>query len=315
MVRLQLYKEGLFCGAQAIRGELEDLEIKSLPSVRTINRILNRNELTHRRTGRYRAKGTPYPKLLGCAVNEVQQADWIGPNYLMGGFRFYSLNAVDLATGRCGVQPSLAKDGQSVFNAFWAIWRRLGVPHNLQVDNAEEFYGSPKYPRGMGPLIRLCLNQGIELWFTPPAEPWRNGVVEKFNDHYRQKFLGKVNLAQEKELFKESLGFEDKHNSRYRYSKLKGRTPLQALEGLGEKPRFPYENQPPQHPLSKPTSGKYHLVRLIRSNGRLDMFGEMFEVPKRLIYEYVVGTVNVRRQKLELFHDGLKVEEYDYNLR
>ena len=315
MVRLQLYNQGLFCGSQAIRGELEDMGVQSLPSLRTIERILSRNELTHRRTGRYQAKGTPYRKLLGHALNEVQQADWVGPNYLLGGIRFYSLNVVDLATGRCGVQPSQGREGQSVFDAFWGIWRRLGIPQNLQVDNAQEFYGSPAYPRGMGPLIRLCLHQNVDLWFIPMREPWRNGVVEKLNDHYRQKFLGKVSITREKILPKESLKWENKHNSRYRYSKLKGRTPLQAMEGLGEKPRFPHETEPPQHPLSKPTSGKYHLVRLIRSNCRLDMFGEMFPVPKRLAYEYVVGTVDVRRQKLEIIHDGLKVEEYDYELR
>jgi len=315
MVRLHLYNQGVFCGTQAILGEMEDMGVQALPSPSTVDRILRRNQLTQGRTGRYFAKGTPYPRLLGHAVNEVQEADWVGPNYLVGGFRFYSLNAVDLATGRCGVQPSIGRDGQSVFNVFWAIWKRLGLPQNLQVDNAEEFYGSPQYPRGMGPLIRLCLHQDIELWFIPPKEPWRNGVVEKFNDHYEQKFLGKVNLSQEKPLLEESLKFENKHNSRYRYSKLKGRTPLQALEGLGEMPRFPAEPQPPQHPLPKPTKGKYHLVRLIRSNGQLNMFGEMFEVPKRLIHEYVIGTVDVERQKLELFHDDLKLEEYDYKLR
>jgi putative transposase len=315
MVRLQLYNEGVFCGTQAILGELEDMGVQSLPSPSTVDRILRRNQLTHRRTGRYLAKGTPYPKLLGHALNEVQQADWVGPNYLLGGIRFYSLNVVDLATGRCGVQASLGREGQSVFDAFWCIWGRLGIPQNLQVDNAQEFYGSPTHPRGMGPLIRLCLHQNVDLWFIPMREPWRNGVVEKLNDHYRQKFLGKVSMTQEKTLLKESLKWENKHNSRYRYSKLKGRTPLQAMEGLGEKPRFPHEIQPPKHPLSKPTSGKYHLVRLIRSNCRLDMFGEMFPVPKRLAHEYVVGTVDVRKQKLEIIHDGLKVEEYAYKLR
>jgi hypothetical protein len=57
------------------------------------------------------------------------------------------------------------------------------------------------------------------------------------------------------------------------------------------------------------------VVRFIRSNGRLDVFGETFPVPRNLQYEYVVGTVNVRKQMLELFHDGLKVEEYDYRMR
>ena len=64
MVRLNLYNQDLFCGAQAILWELEDFGVKPLPSVRTINRILARNELTHRRTGRYEAKGTVYPTCL-----------------------------------------------------------------------------------------------------------------------------------------------------------------------------------------------------------------------------------------------------------
>ncbi len=50
--------QDLFCGAQAILWELEDLSVKPLPSLRTINRILSRNELTHRRTGKYKAKGS-----------------------------------------------------------------------------------------------------------------------------------------------------------------------------------------------------------------------------------------------------------------
>ena len=311
MVRLELYNEGLFCGSDAILGELEELGIQSLPSLRTIDRILSRNALTHRRIGRYKSKGRLYPKLEGYALNEVHQADWVGPLYLLGPIRYYSLNAVDLATGRCGVQPTMSRSSQSVFDAYWRIWRRLGIPQNLQVDNAMSFFGSPTHPRGMGPLIRLCLHQGIELWFIPMREPWRNGVVEKFNDHHQQKFVARVSMTSEGALAEESLKFENKHNSRYRYSKLHRRTPLQAMESLGEKPRFPQETDPPKHPLEKPMHGKYHVVRLIRSDGRLNLFGEMFKVPQKLQYEYVVGTVDVRRQKLELFHDGLKVEEYD----
>lgn len=315
MVRLDLYNQDVFFGSQAIRGELEDLGFKSLPSLRTIDRILKRNELTHKRTGRYQAKGTLYPKLPGYALNETQQADWVGPLYLLGPLRFYSLNVVDLATKRCGVQPSLSRDGQSVFSAFWAIWMRLGIPRNLQVDNAMGFFGSPTHPRGMGPLIRLCLHHGVEPWFIPPSEPWRNGVVEKFNDHYQQRFLAKVTMVGEKALLEGSLEFENRHNSRYRYSALHGRTPLRAMESLGEKPRFPNEATVPKHPLKKPMCGKYHVVRLIRSSCRIDVFGETFRVPKKYQYEYVVGTVNVRKQKLELYHDNLKIEEYDYKLR
>ena len=56
MVRLNLYNRQLPCGAQAIRRYLEHLEdgiVTPLPSLSTINRILSRNGLTHRRTGYY----------------------------------------------------------------------------------------------------------------------------------------------------------------------------------------------------------------------------------------------------------------------
>ena len=89
------------------------------------------------------------------------------------------------------------------------------------------FFGSPIHPRGMGPLIRFCLHYGVKLWFIPPSEPWWNGIVEKFNDHYEQKFFDKVPMASLTQLRQESLAFEHWHNSTYRYSKLKGKNALQ----------------------------------------------------------------------------------------
>ncbi len=177
MVRHSLYNQELFCGDQAILWELDELGVQPLPSLRTINRILNRHGLTHRRTGHYEPKGIPYPKLPAVIPNQTHQADFVGPRYLKGPIRFYSLNTVDVATGRCAVQPMLSRSGQSVIDGFWAIWKRLGMPRNIQVDNEMSFYGSPTHPRGMGPLIRLCLHHNMETWFIPAAEPWRNGVV------------------------------------------------------------------------------------------------------------------------------------------
>jgi len=81
MVRLNLYNHDLFCGVQTILCELEDIGAKPLPSLRTINRILSRNGLTHRRTGKYEAKGTPYPNLPSIWPNQTHQADLVGPCY------------------------------------------------------------------------------------------------------------------------------------------------------------------------------------------------------------------------------------------
>jgi len=58
-VRLSLYNDDVFCGAQAIRWEMEDMGVTPLPSERNINRILARNDLIDRTAGRYESKGYP----------------------------------------------------------------------------------------------------------------------------------------------------------------------------------------------------------------------------------------------------------------
>ncbi len=315
MIRLNLYNRDLFCGAQAIRWEMEDLNIKPLPSISTINRILSRNGLTHRRTGNYLPKGKAYPKLPSLMTNQAHQADLVGPCYLKGPVRFYSLNAVDLATARCGISPSLSKSGQRVIDGFWAIWKRMGIPDNLQVDNEMSFYGSRKHPRGMGPLIRLCLHNNVEPWFIPVAEPWRNGVIEKFNDHYQQRFLGKTIMNTEHDLKAHSLAFEQRHNSAYRYSKLGGKTPLKALSSSGKELRFPDKEKAPHYPMKKPETGRYHVVRFIRGDMNLNIFGELFKVSPDLQYEYVVATIDVKEQKLKLYLNKSQVDEFTYQLR
>ena len=268
----------------------------------TVNRILARNELTHRRTGRYEAKGTAYPALASALPNQTHQADLVGPCYLKGPVRFYSLNIVDMATVRCGLQPSLSKSGQTVVDGFWNVWKQIGSPETPQVDNAMSFFGSPTHPRGMGPLFRLCLHNGVEPWFIPKAEPWRNRMIENFNDRYQQKFLGKVKMSSLEELKISSLAFEQRHNGKYRYSKPKGSTPLKALSSSKTKLRFPTE-EAPKHRLKKPEDGKYHVVRLIRSDMKLDIFGEMFQLPPETRLEYVIATIDVKEQRVKLFLD------------
>ena len=53
------------------------------------------------------------------------------------------------------------------------------------------------------------------------------------------------------------------------------------------------------------------MVRLIRSDLKLNIFGEIFPVPPELKLEYVVATINVKEQKLKLFLDKTQVEEFE----
>lgn len=312
--RHALEADGLFAGAQAIHWELDERGI-AVPSVRTIGRILARTGVSRRRRGRYEPTGKHYPGPGADGPGAVHQSDFVGPRYLVGPVRFYSLNSVDLATGRGAVQPLLQRDAQETIAAFWATWGRLGMPRHQQVDNEVVFYGGPLHPRALGPLIRLCLHHEIELWFIPPGEPWRNGVVEKFNDHWKDKFFRREHLAHVEALDSASLRFEEHHNGRYRYSKLGGRTPQQALRASGTPLRFPLSPVPPLHPLPRPDHGRYHLIRFIRGDRQFHIFGEPFVAPPAATYEYVRLTVDVAQQRLSIHLDGRIIEEYPYLLR
>lgn len=311
LTRRSLYNQATFCGAQAILWQMKEDGILPLPSESTIKRILRKHELTHKRTGRYKPKGKNYPKPPSKKPNDVQQFDFVGPCYLEGAFRFYSLNTIDTVSRRCAVEAMVSK--KDVFLSVWDVWKRLGIPRYAQFDNAMEFYGSPQYPRGMGQVIRLCLAYGVQALFIPVREPWRNGIVEKFNDHWNELFYSRVQMETEKELKGESLEFETRHNLTWRYSPLGGKTPVASLKESGTKLRFPSGHRPRK--MNKPKKGKYHVMRFIRSDLRLDIFGEKFPVPAELKYEYVRATIDVKTERLQLYRDNVKAAEFPYTLR
>ena len=72
---------------------------------------------------------------------------------------------------------------------------------------------------------------------------------------------------------------------------------------------------PAVKPLPKPEAGRYHVVRFIRSEALLDVFGEQFCLPPETVYEYVIATVDVALQVLTVSIDHVPVAEYDYHLR
>jgi len=318
MARLSLYNKEQFCGAQAIIWQLEDWDVRPLPSLSTVGRILRRHDLTHKRTGRYRPKGVPYPAPEATRPNDVHQADFVGPRFMCAdgrSKRFYSLNGLDLATGRCAIQPLTRGKGRTD-DAFWAVWRRLGLPRYLQVDNEMTFYGSPVAPHTAGPLIRLCLPLGVEPVFIPVREPWRNGAVEKFQDYWNQRLWQAVEIGTAEELRLASRRLEERHNRRWRYTKLGGKTPLATLAAMNAELRFPpTPRRPKEFGAARPESGRYHLIRFIRGDGKLDVFSEKFSVDPDLRYEYVWATIDVAAQRLYLKHDGEQVADWKYEVK
>ena len=297
-------------GAVAIQWELKRLGASGVPNPWTIYRILRRNDLSTKR--RYQPRGTPYPAIRPTKGNILHQLDLVGPRYLHGGIRFYGLHVMDAFTNAVALERISGKQDRSIVQALLEAWRRLGLPRFLQMDNELSFRGSNRYPRSFGLLLRTCLQLGIEAIFIPDGEPWRNGIVEHFNDVYDKVFLRRHRFRDLPDLDTHTREFETFHNENHRYAKLKQRTPSSV---------HPRRRRRVPARLSVDTvfqrpwkDGRISFIRLTDRSGSVHFFSERFTVDQTLVHEYVTGTIHPKVGVLLLSHQGKTIKTVPYKV-
>lgn len=190
----------------------------------------------------------------------------------------------------------------------------MGLPDFLLLDNELSFRGSNKYPRSPGLVIKLCLYFGVQPVFIPVGEPWRNGVIEKFNDTYNRKFFRRQWFNSYSQLKRQSKNFQRFHNKHHRYSCLKGKTPLEVIEHSAFEPQRIGPNTKLSE-IGQIPDGNIVLIRFIRSDRMLDIFGEKFIVPEALIYSYVKAVIVTDIQMLQIYLGEELVLSFDYKLQ
>jgi len=209
-------------GALSIMYEIERMGLKA-PSIPTINRILKRNNLINLSSVK-RKKGIEYPNYFTL----VQQMDLVGPRYLTGGSRFYFQNIIDTENHHVGVYPIRDKRSTTLARTIAHFWADYGIPDYLQMDNELPFRGSNRHPRSLGIVLRLALSQGVTPIFIPPSEPWRNGVIEKFNSNLYKYFFSVQKFASFEDVEEKAPEFSVFHNHNHRYSTQGGKYPINS---------------------------------------------------------------------------------------
>ena len=220
---------------------------------------------------------------------------------------------IDVYSHRVHIEAQRTKQDKHVASSLLKCWKTMGMPDFLLLDNELSFRGSNKYPRSPGLVIRLCLFYGVVPVFIPIGEPWRNGVIEHFNDTYNKKFFGRQWFPNYPVLKQQSKNFQRFHNKHHRYSCLKGKTPLETIEkehfkpnSLGPNTKLPELDYVPD--------GDIVLIRFIRSDRILDIFGEKFLVPERLVYSYVKAVIVTEIHQLQLFLGNDLIKTFEYRL-
>ncbi len=79
--------------------------------------------------------------------------------------------------------------------------------------------------------------------------------------------------------------------------------------------RIPPLGDPPREPLPEPQRARYHILRSVRSDCRVDIFAERFPVPSDVTHAYVWGNIDAREQTASLLLAPGLLAERQYRMR
>jgi len=316
-------------GAESILWELEKLGIpeKDIPSIATIKRIVKRNNLVIPRKSWKKGSNKYYPSPIISTFNDVHQFDIVGRRYIRGtnGVEgFYSYHLKELYSHYLKLRQYLYKDALSVIDFFVnVVWKTIGFPKILQLDNILASKGSNRYPRSFSNLIKLCLMFGIEVLFIPESEPWRSGVIESFNDIFDKKFFRAQRFDNLAHLMKESEIFENFYNTKRPNSALSvkehgSKLPAEVAQRFSPRlldKEISLDTFKTNGKLKLPISdGKISFIRWIKEDLVLRIFTERFILTKPLANEYVKATIYTKEQVLRVFYQDELISEYKYKI-
>ena len=297
-------------GPLAVAWELRRVGVEPIPPRWTIERVIAAAGLARprRRQAGYVAKGVPYPVVESPEPGAVHQIDMVGPRHLDGAVEFHALNLVDVGSHAAGSTILTAARPSWIAAEMAAMWGILGVPGIAQFDNHSNFRGAiPPGWATFGPVVATCLDLDVVPRFIPLREPWRNGVVEHFNDVWDKSFFRTERFSGLEHLSTQNAAFVAFHNEHHRYSAHGGASPDEVWSGRTYQPLLPGYAVP----TSLPAKGRIEVVRYIRSNRRLDLFGKRVTVAEEHTHQYVTATIRVRARRItvvtmdgEIVHDG-----------
>jgi len=298
-------------GANAIVAELKALNLRPLPSPRTVDRVLQRNGITLPRVRL--AHWLPqheYPAPQAHASNQLHQVDLVGPIYLKGQRqRYYIFVGKDRFDGAVCLRLRAGRRMEDVLAFLGDCWKSLGRPTQVQFDNAREIIGWGPAARYLCRVIRLCLRFDVEPVFIPPGEPERNGSVENFNGWFQPRLFER-HYTRPGALRRELARLEQAVNTQHVHPQLGGRTPeqhrrRQRLQKLPERYEVPLDPLPV-------AAGRVTFIRRVSPRGTISVLSQSFAVGQKHKGRYAKAVLDTQRRRLTVYLDGRVIKRYPY---
>jgi transposase InsO family protein len=300
-------------GASAILAELQALDIRPLPNPRTIERVLQRNGLTAPRVRL--APLLPrqdYPGPQARASNELHEVDLVGPVYLQGsGHRYYIWIGKDAFDGAVCLRLAYSRRMDEVLWFLGECWKNLGIPEQVQLDNARELAGWGPAARTLSRVIRLCLRFGVGPVFIPAGEPQFNGSVENFNGWFQIPLFDR-HFHRPGDLCRELARLGEAVNTQHVHSRLRGQTPAQHRRGLRlQKLPTSFVVPTDRQPIA---AGRVTFIRRVSVAGTVTVLSQSFRVGKRHKGLYLRVVVDTGHGYLTAYLNGRVLKRWPYKL-
>ena len=240
-----------------------------------------------------------YPALPSPEQAVTFSLDWVA-RYLTGGEKVFVFHTLDLQTHALAQTIRPDKTTASACHHLLRACLDLGWPDFLRLDNDAAFTGLGRRGRQFGQFVRTALYLGIELLFIPPGNPARNHDVERLNGLWASSFWDRNHFRSRPDLLRKAPRFLRWYET-YAPPQLGGRT---VAEAKLAHPRQPLrEAQLAQLPNPLPlTAGRLHFVREVSATGEIQILKEQWKVSRSLIGQYVLATLDLRRQELFIYH-------------
>ncbi len=279
--RIELEAEALlgkglkYIGSQAIKTRLKQKGVNPLPSIPTIERVISRANLT-KASEKENPQMISYPRLHPMKPHQLVQVD-IVPHFLYGGQRVACFNALDVVskypTGQAFHQRRSVDAAQFLVH----VWQELGIPNYTQVDNEGCFSGGATHKHVLGKVVRLALQIGTELVFSPCYHPQSNGFIERFHQDYNYHVWQDTYLENLAIVNKQAIFFFSLYRQREEHKALNGQSPAtvhfrQTPQKLDATFILPSEKMPLHE-------GRIHFMRRVNSDSRVSVLNDGWYVP------------------------------------
>jgi hypothetical protein len=269
--------------AEAVAGE--DASCESLPSVRTIGRILLRHGVLD---GRARVRRVPPPRgwyLPGVArgLLELDSFDTVTDLVIKGGLEVCVLNGMSLHGGLPMSCPRARITAKNVVEELVGHWREFGLPGYAQFDNDTLFQGAHQHRDSFGRVTRLCLSLGVTPVFAPPRETGFQAAIESYNARWQEKVWRRFTFSGYDDLQQHSLAY---------VSALRERL-ARRLEAAPSRRAFPRDWQLDLQAPLQGSGGRVIYLRRTNVSGRVSLLGHDLEVSSLWIHRLVRATVDL----------------------